>query len=162
MDFLRFLGGVPGGWGGWEGGPGGHFFGLCWKNNKNKKESISVPPFCWFLSRKWTQHGGQKSTKIWQDGFGRAPGVMFLGVKKRQQHRRLLRSIFCWIWEGFWGAGEGKNKVFAWEWCKFWHFRLLQHKLALELQKPSIFTSFWRSSWTPKSDMLAPRGQVGQ
>ena len=68
-------------------------------------------------------------------------------------------SIFHRFWEGFGRSGEGKNEVFAWEKCKFSHFLLLQHKLALDPLKPSIFRPFWEPSWALKTDMLVPRWQ---
>ena len=94
-----------------------------------------------------------------QESFRSALRPIFWSVEKIPQHRMLLRSISHRFLMVLGRPGGSEHEDFAREWCKFLHFRLLQHKLALDPPKPSIFLPFWGPSWGPKSGMLAPRGQ---
>ena len=88
------------------------------KPTKTKRGQLASPHFS-RKKHKMAPTWGPKILQISQDGLGRALRAIFMRVKKRPQHRMLLRPIFCRFGEVFWGSGGGKNRVFAGEWYKF-------------------------------------------
>ena len=66
----------------------------------------------------------QNPIRLYKMALGALREAIFMGVKKRPQHRKLLRSIFDLFWKGFGSPGEGQNVRPAEAGMKFWLFRL--------------------------------------
>jgi len=81
-------------------------------------DALFVPFFSPFWTRLGPNLGPTWEPKFYifsqdpaQEASKRPPGAFLKGVKKRLQHRRLLRSIFHRFLDHFRGPGGGQNEV---------------------------------------------------